>query len=243
MFSGLSPPGFPARSVRVYAPYDSDPTRARPALFLFDGQNVFGDHGSFAGGWHADTAVDKLTARTVQAPLVVGIDHGHQHRLAELSAFAVGGAPGRADAFLDWVTTEVVALVRREYAVLPGATGACIGGSSLGGLAALYAHFRHPDLFGGALCLSPSFWVGRGAIFRHVARRPTPPFSRVYLDAGALEGRGSVAAQAERMHRELAARGYPDGQLMWRPDKRGLHRETHWRRRLPKALRFMFRVG
>ena len=29
--------------------------------------------------------------------------------------------------------------------------------------------------------------------------------------------------------------------LMWRPDRRGKHREPDWKRRLPKALRFLLR--
>jgi hypothetical protein len=32
---------------------------ADPTLYLFDGQNVFGDEGSFAGGWHTHAAVDR----------------------------------------------------------------------------------------------------------------------------------------------------------------------------------------
>src|SRR5688572_16673587 len=86
-FVVLGPPAIPSfepdapRAVRVYLPAYK---RARgvaaapPAtLVLFDGQNVFEDDGSFAGGWHAHLAVDRLVAsRTADAPAIVGVPHG-----------------------------------------------------------------------------------------------------------------------------------------------------------------------
>ena len=38
----------------------------------------------------------------------------------------------------------------------------------------------------------------------------------------------------------LTARGWDSDRLMWRADARGTHSEAAWRRRLPKALRFMY---
>ena len=242
-FDKLTPPGFKSRTVRVYVPSIYKPELPRPALFMFDGQNTYGDAGSFAGGWHLHEAADKLTSKKVFAPIVVGLDHGHEDRMSELSAFDQGGAKGRAADFMAWIAGDVVPMIRREYNLLPGAVGASVGGSSLGGLAALYCHYQHPATFGGALCMSPSFWVGRQAIFKWIEGRPRPLYSRVYLDCGAKEGGGRMLALAERMHRQLQARGYSSKQLMWRPDSRGIHSESHWRRRLPKALRFMFRIG
>src|SRR5206468_844369 len=110
-----------------------------------------------------------------------------------------------------------------------------------GGLAALYAHHRAPDVFGGALCLSPSLWFGQRKIFAYVGTRPRPEISRVYLDCGAREGNGMITLAAS-MADLMKGRGYSPRQLMWRPDRRGGHSESHWRRRLPKALAFMFRA-
>jgi hypothetical protein len=47
---------------------------------------------------------------------------------------------------------------------------------------------------------------------------------------------------AREMAEHLETRGWGTGEkLMWRPDAKGTHSERHWRRRLPKALRFLFR--
>lgn len=47
---------------------------------------------------------------------------------------------------------------------------------------------------------------------------------------------------AREMAALLRARGYSRRQLCWRPDPRGDHTEAAWRRRLPRALRFMYRA-
>ena len=76
------------RRVRAYLPARR-PKRAtpRPALFLFDGQNIFDDAGSFAGAWNAHLAVDRYAARRANPPVVIAIDHGHRARIDELTPF------------------------------------------------------------------------------------------------------------------------------------------------------------
>ena len=125
--------------------------------------------------------------------------------------------------------------------VNPEVVGAAVGGSSMGGLAALYAHFARPEEFGGALSMSPSLHVGRNAIFAWLAAQPTPPLSRVYLDCGVREGRGMLLPLAARVAAQLTARGYDTDRLRFRADPRGTHSEKCWRRRTPSALRFLYR--
>ena len=236
-------PGFKPRHVRVYLPRDYTPERTWRALYLFDGQNLFGDEGSFSGGWHVHEAVEGLARSRRPVPVVVGIDHGGEERITELNPFTLAGTPGRLAAFTAWVTGELMPALRAELELVDPPFGAMIGGSSMGGLAALWAHFHHPESFGGALVISPSFWMDNQKIFEDIAGQPSPEISRIYLDAGAREGKGVllpvVAAMAAHLHR----RGWDDDRLLWRPDARGTHNEASWRRRLPKALRFLYRWG
>jgi predicted alpha/beta superfamily hydrolase len=233
----LTVPGLSPRRVRLYLPqgWRGEPRRA---LYLFDGQNVFGDEPSFAGGWHAHEAVEKL-ARTGPAPVVIGIDHGGEERIAELSPFDFRARPGRLDNLLDWLTGELMPALATAYGLMPDPAGTIVGGSSMGGLAALYAHFRHPQLFGGALSMSPSFWIADRAIFDWIAAQPAPAVSRIYLDCGEREGRGLLLPLVAAMAEHLARRGYGADRLLRRIDSRGAHNERSWRRRLPGALRFL----
>ncbi|HKV07992.1 MAG TPA: alpha/beta hydrolase-fold protein [Thermoanaerobaculia bacterium] len=234
-------PGLPPRLVRVYLPNLYDRETPHYALYLFDGQNVFDDEPSFSGGWYAHEAAEGLVRARRPVPVVIGIDHGGESRISELSPFEFDGKPGQADLFLDWVTGTLMPALAAELNLIPGPAGAVIGGSSMGGLGSFYAHFRHPEAFGGALVMSPSFWLADEAIFDQVAGMPTPGISRLYLDGGTREDKGRLIPLLQRMVEHLVPRGYDSYRLMWRSDPKGAHSEASWRRRLPRALRFMYR--
>jgi enterochelin esterase-like enzyme len=235
-------PGVAAqRRVRAYLPARRPRRLApRPLLGLVDGQNVFDDEGSFAGGWRAHRAVDRYAARRANPPVIVAIDHGHDARIDELAPFRHGARGGGADDFVGWIAGTLVPAARAALHLSPEARDTILGGSSLGGLAALYGHYRFPEVFGGALSMSPSLWFGRDEVFEFVSRQRLPWASRVYLDAGAREGGGQMLAAASRMADHLAARGYARDRLRFTADRRGAHNEAAWRRRLPGALRFLY---
>ncbi|WNG25519.1 alpha/beta hydrolase [Cystobacter fuscus] len=246
-FHSLGPfdvPGFPSRRAHVYVPSGDDvPLRERPVLYLFDGQNCWTDWGSYAGGWYAHEAAEQLVGSpTFRAPVVVGLEHGGDRRIDELSPWEMTpGRGGHAEHFFDWVVHHFMPHVQHTFGLTGGALHTVVGGSSMGGLAALWAHYRYPHAIGGAIAMSPAFSVGDKALFPFVDSRPKPLISRVYIDCGGREGGGRMLAVAEEMHHVLERKGYPEGGLMWRPDQNAGHNEKAWRRRLPKALRFMFR--
>lgn len=230
------------RPLTIYLPPGYDQTTRRyPVAYVFDGQNLFTDHGSFAGGWHLHHALDVRSTLGQLAPIVVGIHHGPD-RAAELSPWPVEeGQEGRGDALLDWVTGPLAQMVKEDLRILEGPEHTMIGGSSLGGLLSLYGFFRHNDYFGKALCMSPSLWVNEGEVFFYVARALSSGDPRIYLDCGAHEAEGIVIEHAEWMADLLGRKGFREGHhYMWRPDPRGHHREQCWRRRLPMALRFLY---
>lgn len=231
-------PGLQSRRVRVFVPGD-DPG-PRTVLVLFDGQNVFGDHGSYAGGWHAHDAVQRLGRKRSRVPVIVAIDHGGQHRIDELGPWSMRNQGGHADPLLDWLTGTLLPQLRGQFDLVAGPDGVVLGGSSMGGLAALYGHFRHPDVFGGAMAMSPSLWFAGRRAMTWMAAQERPAKSRIYLDCGGREG-PRMLPNAELLVRWLRSRGWGADDLWWHPDPRGKHTEKAWRRRLPGALRFLFR--
>ena len=246
-FHSLGPfdvPGFASRRVHVYVPSgDEVPRHERPVLYLFDGQNCWTDWGSYAGGWYAHEAAEQLVGQPAwRAPVVVGIEHGGAQRVDELSPWEMSPRRGgRAEHFFDWVVHDLMPHVQHTFGLPGGALHTVMGGSSMGGLAALWAHYRYPEAIGGAIAMSSAFSVGHRAFFSFVDSHPKPLISRVYIDCGGLEGAGRMLAASEEMYRLLEHKGYPEGGLMWRPDPEAGHNEQAWRRRLPEALRFMFR--
>jgi predicted alpha/beta superfamily hydrolase len=227
------------RRVRVYVPPRERGGAPSPVLYMFDGQNVFDDEPSFAGGWHLHNAARALAKRHSRAPVIVGIDHGGAERIQELSPWT----SGKTDALVDWIGDTLGPFVQRDFHVAAEPRAVGIGGSSLGGLGAVYAHFRRPDRFGLVLAMSPSLFLGRGQIFEHVASKQKPWASRIYLDAGGLEAGGGILRATERLTGELRARGWDDGALRFVTAKRGTHSEKAWRRRAPGAIEWLFMPG
>jgi predicted alpha/beta superfamily hydrolase len=236
----FSVPGLAPRLIRVYLPQSYSPSKPHFGLYMLDGQNVFDDLPSFSGGWYVHEAVEGLAKSRRPQPVVIGIDHGGPGRNLELSPFPMEGEPGQAHVFLDWVTGSLMPALTAELNLVPGPLGAVVGGSSMGGLCSFWAHFHYPQAFGGTLVMSPSFWVASQAIFADTAAQPTPDVSRIYIDGGAREAKGQVVEAVKTMVEHLTARGWDSDRLMWRADAKGTHSEAAWRRRLPKALRFMY---
>jgi predicted alpha/beta superfamily hydrolase len=230
------------RRITLYLPHDYDTSQRRyPVAYMWDGQNLFGDQGSFAGGWHLHQALDMRATHRKTVPIIVSIHHGPK-REEELVPWPVNeGGEAKADLLLDWLTGTLMPMVEKDLRVLTGPEHTMVGGSSLGGLMSLYAFFRHNETFGKALCMSPSLWVAEGKIFEYVAKAACTGDPRLYLDCGAKEANGIVIEHAEWMAQMLDRKGFwQNHHYYWRPDPRGDHNERAWRRRLHRALHFLY---
>jgi len=118
------------------------------------------------------------------------------------------------------------------------ATG--IGGSSLGGLAALAVGLAHPEVFGRIAALSASAWWDDGAIVRTVDALPAKPSLRVWLDVGTREG-GEATAAVRRLRDALVRKGWREGDdLRYLEAQGATHDEAAWAERVPDVLVFLF---
>jgi enterochelin esterase-like enzyme len=232
-------PGLASRYVRVFVPRaPAAPPGPRPVLYMFDGQNLFHDEPSYSGGWYLHRTLDRI-AKKQATPVLVGVDHGGVARIDELGPWHTERGGGKTDALLDWMCGTLCPRIEAEFGVASAPDGVGIGGSSMGGLAAMYAHHRKPEKFGSVLSMSPSFWFAQGKIIEVVAATSKPWTSRVYVDAGGKEG-PALHKLCTKVFEALRAKGYEKGALMYRRDKQGTHNERHWRRRAGGAIRFLF---
>lgn len=144
------------RKIWVYLPVDYEKSRRKfPVIYMHDAQNLFDSKTSFSGEWGVDETMNTLAIKAI----VVGIEHGNDKRMEELTPFPnenYGG--GNADAYLNFLVTVVKPYVDGEYRTKSSAEHTTILGSSLGGLLSLYALAKHPETFGKAGVFSPSFW-------------------------------------------------------------------------------------
>lgn len=186
------------RRVWVYRPPGYDDVSEHPLLVVFDGTpRSFGrDPGSLK------RIVEYLLAKgQIDAPVVVSIEQ--RDRAEELNC---------SDAWNEFLVTELVPWIRSRYAVTSDPARVVVAGGSLGGLAALYAALKHPEVFGNVLSTSGFVsWKSDsdyGRIMRQYASAPKLPL-RFYLDVGTFERDIDALLYANRHLRDvLVAKGY-----------------------------------
>lgn len=235
-------PGIPGkRPLSIYLPPAYNDHQAWPVAFMFDGQNLYEDEGTLAGGWHLHQVLNQRASRGLSTPVVVGIHHGPDRDVEMCPWPAMPDKDARANIFLNWMIGWLYKEISHDLNIIQQPEYTMVGGSSMGGLLALYAIFRHPQIFGKALIMSPALWVDLGAIFPYIAGLTIEHQPMIYLDCGGKEGDKHDKLgfdHAAMMFELLKVKGLQ--QLMWNPDPEGEHNEQNWNKRLPTALDFLY---
>src|SRR5580692_1592842 len=180
------------RFLRVWLPpgYDDEENAGRhyPVFYLNDGQNLFETATAFAGiEWQVDETADRLIREGVVPPLiVVGIDNATKDRIREYMPHRsmqpmMLRAQGRY--YPDFLMKEVMPFVERNYRVATGPENTGLGGSSLGGLVALYTAIVRPEVIGRLLIESPSLWISNRQLIKDSRTVRIWP-ERIFLAAG-----------------------------------------------------------
>jgi enterochelin esterase-like enzyme len=233
------------RDLIVYVPggYGWDLQRRFPVLYLQDGQNLFDPATSFAGvAWRVGETADRLIAQGKIQPLViVGIYNTGRQRIREYSpsrAKRIGG--GGANRYGQMLVKEIKPFIESKYRILEGTRNTGLGGSSLGGLLAMYLGLRYPEVFGKLAVLSPSVWWNQRWIINFAARRRLKCRPRIWLDAGTQEGTHTTA-DTRRLRDVLLQRGWHEGRdLHYEEIQGGRHNEAAWAQRVGPFLQFLF---
>jgi len=224
------------RRVRAWVP-DAPPPYA--VLYCWDGQNLFDDEGSHAGGWHLHRVLSDRVAANKPAPLLVAIDHGRGDRIADYAPWpSLEHGNGRADAMLELLLDRVMPAVERRFETT-GRPGRIICGSSMGGLLSLYAWLQFPGVFERALVMSPSLWFNPRALLALIGRSTPSRDARLYMDMGAKEGGVRATRLVRQVAEAVVLRGLQHYRVMVRVDPKGEHKESDWRDRFPLALDFL----
>jgi len=235
------------RRVQVYLPpgYASSGKRY-PVLYMHDGQNLFDDRTSFVGEWGVDEALDQLAREEKLEVIVVGIEHGGDHRMTELKPWEYKQfGPGEADQYLAFVVDVVKPWVDANYRTRTDRAHTGVMGSSLGGLTSWYAAFKYPQVFGRIGVFSPSYWIAPQS-YELARTQKLPRDTRMYQLTGGHEGDAKSAAEtvANSEHMEAVLRlDQPNLRLraVLRPE--GEHNERFWRAEFPAAIRYLFGPG
>jgi len=212
-------------------------TKKYPVIYMHDAQNLFDAATSYVGEWNVDEILDSINAQVI----VIGIEHGADKRIEELTPFKhekYGG--GKADNYIDFIVKTLKPKIDLTYRTKPNTKNTAIFGSSLGGLVSFYAAIKYPDVFGKVGCFSPAFWFGRKDMNDLLAK--TNHFdTKIYFLCGDNEGDADVIpdmknvehwvntkrCECKKLNKEVIVKG-------------GQHNEKMWRENFKKAYLWLF---
>jgi hypothetical protein len=269
------------RPVWVWLPpgYDRERTRRHRVLYMHDGQNLFDSRTAFSGvPWGVDEALAALIALgDVPPTIVVGMANSAQRwyeyapeaalralpadvRAAADAEFRLAGADLAGEAYVRFIADELKPQIDKQFRTLGARADTFIAGSSMGGVASLYALCRRPEVFGGAACLSthwpvtriagvhdnpgsPSMIALAAAVLGWFdANLPRAGAHRLYFDHGTHGLDRLYAPYQARMDAIGAGKGYRVGSdWLSRAAPGADHNEAAWNARLPEALRFLLK--
>ena len=239
--------------------------RKYPTLYLLDGQNAFDECTAFKGEHELqiDEAVTRLIEEHRIPPIiVVGIDstkdRDYEYEPYKNPISDAGEPEPIGKQLPSFFAKELIPFVSARYRVSNNAANTGLGGTSLGGAAALYVALNRPDLFGLALLESPDLLLGNAQLLRDTTLLARAP-DRVAIGVGTTEldfpkieeylapfrlTRGEAEAAIVKMNRVLASNlqaafvKRPEVMLVVEPGAN--HSAVYWSRRIPDAIAFLF---
>ena len=221
------------RKIWIWLPKDYASTKKRyPVLYMHDAQTLFDAKTSFAGEWNVDETLEQLDAQVI----VVGIEHGNDRRIDELTPFAhekYNG--GKADAYLDFLVSSLKPEIDKLYRTKTNAKNTAIMGSSLGGLVSFYAVLKYPGVFGKAGVFSPSFWFSE-EIYAYADKSGSLKGKRFFFLCGNRED-DKMVPDMLRMVSKISDKGAETTEKII---DAGEHNESLWRSNFAKAFKWLF---
>ncbi len=238
-----------ARDVIVYLPPGYYAAADRyPVFYLQDGQNLFDPATAFGGqDWRADATADELILSGAIPPmLLVGVYNTGVRRISEYTPTrdAQKRKGGKGDRYAQMLARELKPFIDAEYRTRRGVLDTGVGGSSLGGLAAIEAGLLYPRVFGKVAVMSPSVWWDQRSILGMVRRFSGGTRPHIWLDTGTEEGDAppQVVEDARLLRDVLLERGWREGEDLFYHEYAGAgHNERAWGARFGEVLMGLWR--
>ena len=228
------------RRVWVYLPktYAQYKSKMYPVLYMQDGQNLFNEQTAAFGEWGVDECLDTLQQQTGKDCIVVGIDNGGDKRNTEYNPYDNQQfGKGEGALYAEFLAKTLKPFIDSKFRTLKDAPNTFIAGSSMGGLIALYAEMKYPDVFGAVGVFSPAFWIAP-QLYDELAGTTWKSFQRFYFYAGEKESITMVkdmdkviAIIHAKNHYEVQRSVFPLGQ----------HNEKYWREEFDDFYKWLVR--
>lgn len=183
------------RTIHLYLPDNYDNSDEKyPVMYMYDGHNLFNDRDATYGkSWGLKDFLKHYDKNFI----IVGIECNHEgrERLNEFCPYTLKGSylgdiTGKGKQLMDWVVEELKPYIDTHYRTIPFRECTGIGGSSMGGLMALYTVIQYNQYFSKAACLSSALSICQHQLKEELEKADISPDTRVYLSHGKRETRG-----------------------------------------------------
>ncbi len=230
------------KKIWVYLPkmYQNS-KKAYSVIYMHDAQNLFDAQTSYVGEWKVDEYLDSISNNET---IIIGIEHGNEKRLDELTPFpneTDGG--GKGELYLDFIINTLKPHIDTTYRTKTDAKHTSIIGSSLGGLLSFYAVVKYPETFGNAGVFSPSFWYSKD-IYEFTESAKIPESSKFYFLVGSEEGEtledaAHMVLDQQKMVILLLEKDVKPEQIVNRIVEGGKHNEAFWSKYFHEAYQWL----
>ena len=241
------------RPLYIWLPDDYETSGEKyPVLYFFDGHNLFLDEDATYGkSW----GMKEFLEHWDKDIIVVGMEcgHGPDERLSEYMPYPAVGRFSHieptGDATFRWILEELKPYIDETYPTIPFRECTAIGGSSMGGLMAVYGTVHYNQWFSKGACVSSSIGFCMEPLMTDMKSQEMSADTRMYLSWGTKEAHGledmwsldtssdtyhwnkTVAEQAE----SCGATTLLDCQVG------GGHCEADWEKLVPTFMNFLWR--
>ena len=190
----IYPPTKTSRTLHIWLPENYAAGKERyPVMYFFDGHNLFfNEDATYGKSW----GLKEFLESWFKDMILVGIECSHvgQDRLSEYLPYPATGSFAKfsplGEATMDWIIQDIKPVIDAEYRTIPFRECTGIGGSSMGGIMALYAAVHYNRWFSKAACVSTAMGFCMPPLMADLQKSTISPDTRVYLSWGTREAWG-----------------------------------------------------
>lgn len=230
-------------------------------LIAHDGQNVL-KRCSLTGRRSWRMAQNSITVGAelgITPPAIIAVFHsrssenpwGRIHDLAPEDPYQNGVSAAReanaeislsdlrGNKYLEQITDQITPAICKELKLNLTTIDKAVIGSSMGGLASLYALGKRPDFFGTALALSPHWLAGEEPLVDAIiGALPAPGVHKVWMSHGTGGHDAEYGPFQKYADQKMRDAGWSERDFSTRVYRRSGHNERSWANYLVDPLRF-----
>lgn len=242
------------RRLHIYLPDDYYSSNENyPVMYFFDGQNMFEDsEATFGRSWRFKDFLDNYDKKFV----IVSFECSHtgNDRLAEYNPFKcfsgfLAGLPAQGEETMKWIINEVKPYVDNNFRVYRHREATGIGGSSMGGLMAVYATSHYNHIFSKGACISSAIGFVFAPLMKDMNNCYINPDTRMFLSWGTKETRGirnhhtiDNYTYSYRRNKAVANKiEYSGARVQLYSQLGGAHNEESWEKLIPIFMDFLWK--